>query len=178
MNDRPKVSLTKSVRAAVIRNSLHLVLVHRLKRAGSVARTLMIASPWLSSADEESDTISSIASVIHRYKIRTYIFTRTPKTDAHKRAVDKLSECVSVEIVLNDNLHAKVYACIAPYPYGFALLGSANLTSASEYMHEIGLLVLSAGGGDAIVKELASFGLDYLRTRPDSLVLKRCSIGR
>ncbi len=178
MNDRPKVSLTRSIRAAVIRNSLHIVLVQRLERAGSVARTLMIASPWLSSADEESGTISSIAGLIDRYRIRTYVFTRTPRTEAHKRSVDKLSECVSVEIVTNENLHAKIYACIAPYPYGFALLGSANLTSASEYMHEIGLLVLSAGGGDAIVKELASFGLDYLRTRPDSLVLKRYSMRR
>ena len=85
--------------------------------------------------------------------------------------------CETVELVYNAHLHAKVYACVAPHPYGFALLGSANLTRHSEQLYEVGLLVLAGGGGDEIVAELARFGLDYLRTRPESQVIKK-SAGR
>ena len=83
-----------------------------------------------------------------------------------------------MKIVLNENLHAKIYACLAPYPYGFALLCSANMTDASSQLYEVGLIVLSTGGGEGTVRELASYGLDFLRTRPESIVFKRISLGR
>ena len=121
--------------------------------------------------------MKTITGVVKRHRISTYVFTRTPQTQAHRRALDTLAECPSVEIVLNDSLHAKIYACLAPYPYGFALLGSANMTDGSTQLYEVGLVVSSAGGGEETVRELASFGLDYLRTRPESVVIKRISRG-
>ena len=70
-------------------------------------------------------------------------------------------------------MHAKLFVCNAPYPYGFAMLGSANMTMNSDTLYEIGLLVLAAGGGEGIIKELTNFGLDYVRTRPESQLVKK-----
>lgn len=177
MDSAPAVSLVRTVRAAVIKSGMHTVFASRLRRAGARTQRLMIASPWISET-LQGDALGVITSVIRRYSIPTYVFTREPDKPSHQAAIASLSDCPSVEIVMNPNLHAKVYACVAPPPYGFALLGSANLTGASGAMYEIGLIVLVAGGGHEVVKELASFGLDYLRTRPESLVLKKLSTGR
>ena len=163
---------------AVVKNSVHDVFASRLKRAGKFARTVVIASPWITSEGPGASSLKTITSVVRRNKITTYVFTRAPQTQAHRRALDALAGCPSVEIVLNESLHAKIYACLAPYPYGFALLGSANMTDGSSHLYEVGLIVSSAGGGEETVKELASFGMDYLRTRPESIVFKRISAGR
>ena len=159
----------------MVKNSFQDVFARRLRLARRSAKTLVIASPWISSEAPDAKALMTIIGVIKQYKIPTYIFTRTPQNSAHLHALEALGECSSVEIVLNDNLHAKIYACLAPYPYGFALIGSANLTDNSSHLYEVGLIVVAEGGGEAIVKELASFGLDYLRTRPESVVRKRIS---
>ena len=177
MTMKPQVSLARSVKAAVVKNNVHDVFASRLKRAGRFAKTVVIASPWITSEGAGANTLKTITSVVRRHKIATYVFTRAPQAQAHRRALDTLAECPSVEIILNESLHAKIYACLAPYPYGFALLGSANMTDGSTHMYEIGLIVSSAGGGEETVRELASFGLDYLRTRPESIVFKRISSG-
>ena len=174
---KPRVSLARSVKAAVVKNNVHDVFAARLKRAGKFAKTVVIASPWISGEGAGAKTMKTITSVVRRHRISTYVFTRTPQTQSHRRALDALAECPSVEIVLNESLHAKIYACLAPYPYGFALLGSANMTDSSTHLYEVGMVVSSAGGGEETVRELASFGLDYLRTRPESIVFKRISSG-
>lgn len=81
--------------------------------------------------------------------------------------------CPTAELIYNDNVHAKIYAAPAPSPYGFAVLGSANLTAGSTELYEIGLLVTGVGGGSAIVDDLAHFGVHHLRTRPESEVIKK-----
>ena len=178
MTMKPRVSLTRSVKAAVVKNSVHEVFASRLRRAGKFAKTIVIASPWISSEGSGANTLKTITSVVQRHNVATYVFTRAPQNQAHRRALDTLAKCPSVEIVFNESLHAKIYACLAPYPYGFALLGSANMTDASSQLYEVGLIVLSTGGGEETVRELASYGLDFLRTRPESIVFKRISLGR
>ena len=176
MTKHYRVSLARNVTAAVVKNGVQSVFAQRLKRARKVARTIVIASPWISGEGDGKSAFDTITALIERYRIPTYVFTRTPQNHAHNSALLTLIRCPTVEIVLNDNLHAKVYACLAPHPYGFALLGSANLTDGSNSLYEIGLIVLATGGGEQTVKELAAFGLNYLRTRPDSIVQKRISL--
>ena len=176
MTNHYGVSLARNVTAAVVKNGVQAAFAQRLKRARKAARTIVIASPWITGEGSGKGALDTITSLIDRYSIPTYIFTRTPQSQPHNRALVTLGQCSTVEIVLNDNLHAKVYACLAPHPHGFALLGSANLTDGSNHLYEIGLIVLASGGGEQTVKELAAFGLDYLRTRPESIVHKRISL--
>lgn len=174
MND---IGLIRTVKAAVVRRGIQNAFYARLRRSKNEVHKIVIASPWISYADSKQAPLLNIVSTIDACKIPTYVFTRQPTNTAHTQTMSILMGCPYVEIVYN-NLHAKLYICIAPYPYGFAIIGSANLTSGSEDLYEIGLLILAQGGGEEIVKQLASFGLDYLRTRPDSRIIKRFSYRR
>jgi hypothetical protein len=114
--------------------------------------------------------------LIRSRRIPAYFITRQPENTAHVKATDLLRLCPSVELIYNDNVHAKIYACTGPSPYGFALLGSANLTAGSLSQYEVGLLVVGIGPGSSIVEDLANFGLRHLRTRPESEVIKKMDI--
>ena len=166
MLKRSQLHLARSVKAAVVRNSVQDVFAQRLKRSKEAARTLVIASPWITSEAPPVNALEIITGVINRYRIPTYIFTRTPRDLAHRRAVDTLCNCSSAEIVLNDNLHAKVYVCLAPSPYGFALLGSANLTDGSSRLYELGLLVLATGGGEETVRGIGFLWIGLFADTP------------
>lgn len=167
------VGLARSVSAAVIRNGVQRAFVTRARRARFHAKRVVIASPWLSSAEGKPQSLRQLLRVLSSRKVPTYVCTRPPQSEQHLDAITILRAFPNVELVFNRQLHAKIYACVAPPPHGFAILGSANLTITSESLYEIGVLIGSSGGGEAIVRELASFGFDYLRTRPDSDVVKR-----
>ncbi len=165
--------LIREAKAAVVRNGVQHVFASRLRRARSVARLIVIASPWITAQATKSSALDQITRIVDENRIPTYVFSRPPRTSSELLGLQMLMNCPTVELVYNPHLHAKLYVCIAPYPYGFAVLGSANMTANSDALYEIGLIVLAAGGGEGIIKELASFGMDYLRTRPESQVAKQ-----
>jgi len=172
------IGLVRTVKATIIRRGIQRTFVSRLMRVGKHIQFLVIASPWISSLRGQTYSVERLARYINRLGLPAYVFTRPPQTNDHLDALQVLQGCPSVELVYNENLHAKIYACVGPQPYGFAIVGSANLTMHSAGLYEIGLIVLAGGGGDHIVKELAAFGLNYLRTRPDSKVVKKRTVGR
>jgi hypothetical protein len=167
------VSLSRLVPAAVIRSGVQRVFVNRLKRAKEHARHVVIVSPWITAVGGPSCPFSALVQVIQKWRGPAYFFTRPPESVEHLKATQLLRACPTVELVYNDNIHAKVYACTGPSPHGFALLGSANLTANSLNLYEIGLLIIGVGPGSSIVDELANFGLHHLRTRPESDVVKK-----
>ena len=174
MNEYCPVNL-RSVRVSIIRGGMLRLFSRRLRRFGRHANELAQHTTCPLAYNSDNSTIEQISKTIEKWKIPTFVFTRPPDNVAHIKALEILKTCPNLELIYNSYLHAKVYACVAPYPYGFALLGSANLTHGSERLYEIGLLILSGGGGDEIVKELLDFGLTYLRTRPESQVIKKIS---
>jgi hypothetical protein len=167
------ISLSKTVQAAVIRSGVQRVFVNRLKRAKTNVRSVVIVSPWITELDDASCPLLSLVQLIQSMKMLTYVFTRTPSRPEHMKAIALLQTCDTLELVYNDNIHAKIYACVAPSPYGFALLGSANLTANSLSLYEVGLLISGVGAGSSIVVELANFGMNHLRTRPESKIVKK-----
>jgi len=167
--------LVREAKTAVVRNGVQRVFAARLKTARNAVKSIVIASPWIIAQNERNSPLTQILRVITEKNIPTYVFSRPPQTASELLGQQMLMECPTVELVYNPHLHAKLYVCIAPYPYGFAILGSANMTVNSDTLYEIGLLVLAAGGGEGIIKELANFGLDYMRTRPESQVAKKMS---
>lgn len=173
MNPRIDISLTRHVPAAVIRSGIQRVFVNRLKRARNHVRHVVIISPWITAANLPSSPFSMLLKMIRSRRLAAYIITRRPRNSAHLEALERLKLCPTVELVYNDNVHAKIYAATGPSPHGFAVLGSANLTAASLELYEIGLLIIGVGPGSAIVKDLADFGLRHLRTRPETEVVKK-----
>ena len=177
-NPRFDTGLVRTAKAAVVRRGLQNVFASRLERAKNKVQRIIVISPWITGAETGNSPLRRICSIVRTGNIVTYVFTRPPGSIKEINALNVLKECPSVEIVFNTNLHAKLYVCDAPYPFGFAILGSANFTLGSEELHEIGLIVLSAGGGEEILRQFSAFGLDYLRTRPESNVVKRISYRR
>lgn len=176
MNRTVDLSICRSVPAAVIRSGIQRVFVNRLRRAREHVRNVVVISPWITAAPESACPFASLVEIIRSHRFPSYIITRPPENAAHNKAIEILRTCPTVELVYNDNVHAKIYACTAPSPNGFALLGSANLTAGSLAQYEIGLLVMGVGPGSAVVEDLANFGLRHLRTRPESEVVKRIDI--
>ena len=170
------ITMCREVPAAVIRSGVQRVFLNRLRRARNYVRRVVVISPWITAQDERSCPFSSLIQLIRSRSIATYVFTRSPSTAAHTEAAESLRSCPTVELIYNDNVHAKIYACLAPPPHAFALLGSANLTANSITLYEIGLLILGISAGSSIVADLGNFGLQHLRTRPESKVVKRIDV--
>jgi len=173
MNSSPIISLARTVPAAIVRSGIQRVFVNRLRRATGYVRHIVIVSPWITAGKERASPFSVLLKIIHSLRVPTYIITRRPQDAAHLAAIELLKGCPTVELVYNDNVHAKVYAACGPPPHGFAILGSANLTAGSLDNYEIGLLVVGVGAGSVIAEDLANFGIRHLRTRPESQVIKK-----
>lgn len=176
MNNKIDISLARTVPAAVIRSGIQRVFVNRLKRAKEHARRVVVISPWITAGKGASSPFLLLIQVIRARRFPTYFVTRRPEIPAHTEAVEVLKTCPTVELIYNDNVHAKIYAVTGPSPHGFALLGSANLTAGSLELYEIGLLVIGVGPGSVIVEELANYGIHHLRTRPESEVIKKMDL--
>ncbi len=172
------ISLTRSVPAAVIRSGIQRVFVNRLRREKDHVRHVVVISPWITSSPDSSSPLKLLIKLIRSRSFPAYIITRRPQNHAHTQAIEALKTCPTVELIYNDNVHAKIYAATGPSPHGFALLGSANLTAGSLELYEIGLLVIGVGPGSSIVEDLANFGIRHLRTRPESEVIKKIDFRR
>jgi hypothetical protein len=172
------ISLTRSVPAAVIRSGIQRVFVNRLRREREHVRHLVVISPWITTSSDSASPFASLIGLIRSRRFPSYVITRRPQSYAHSEATEVLKSCPTVELIYNDNVHAKIYAAIGPSPHGFALLGSANLTAGSLELYEIGLLVIGVGPGSSIVEDLANFGMRHLRTRPESEVIKKIDFRR
>jgi hypothetical protein len=170
------ISPCREVPAAVIRKGMHRVFVNRLRRAKDHVRRIVVISPWITPVPEAHCPLSVLVDLIRLQRIPAYFFTRRPQNPNHTSAVQLLQSCPTVELIYNENIHAKVYACVAASPHGFGLLGSANLTANSLNLYEIALVVRGVGRGSAIVEDLAKFGLERLRTRPESEVVKKIDV--
>jgi hypothetical protein len=176
MTSEIDLSLCRMVPAAVIRSGIQRVFVNRLRRARQHVRTVVVISPWITAAAGSSCPFLALTELIRSRRIPAYFITRQPENTAHIKATEILRLCPTVELIYNDNIHAKIYACTGPSPHGFALLGSANLTAGSLSQYEIGLLIVGVGSGSLIVEDLANFGVRHLRTRPESEVIKKMHI--
>jgi hypothetical protein len=172
------LSAVRSVPAALIRSGVQRVFNNRLRRAKGHVNHIILVSPWLSAFEGHPHSVEQLVGHINQYRIRTYIFTRPAATSLENAVIAKLELCQSAEIVVNPHLHAKVYACVGPPPYGFGIVSSANFTDTSSHLYEIGMLIVGMGAGAQIVEQLSDFALSYLRTRPESRVLKRMDLRR
>ena len=176
MNQKIDISLTRTVPAAVIRSGIQRVFVNRLRRARDHVRQVIVISPWITTGADDASPLGLLVQIVRSRRIPAYFITRRPQNSAHTEATEILQGCPTVELIYNENVHAKIYAATGPSPHGFALLGSANLTAGSLELYEIGLLIIGVGAGSSIVEDLANFGTRHLRTRPESEVIKKMEL--
>jgi len=133
-------------------------------------RRLVIVSPWITTLEGETITLRDIIAKIEAQAVPTTVVMRHPRKEPlNVEAADLLSGSEHVTMYVNNDLHAKVYACRCA-PFGFALVGSANMSGRATRAHEIGVLVEGKGAGRDIVEELELLGTEDLPNRSGTLL--------
>jgi hypothetical protein len=153
--------------AQILRGDVLLEVMRQFEQARHVSK-LVIVSPWITPW-KQSPSFAWWLEEMRARRLRTTVITRSPQEESHFLALQALARIERVEVLCNDSIHAKIIACPAPFPWGFGVVGSANVTKNSLSLIEIALLILTREGGDHLVKELAEVGDAYLRAHLDSI---------
>ena len=142
----------------------HTLFFERFVQAVEVT-SLLVVSPWIQSLDGEPLSLKDILWSIERGKVPTIIIMRSPQKEPLNRDAAELFEgCPFITLYYNNDLHAKIYVCRCQ-PFGFALLGSANLSGRATRALEVGLLIEGKGAGRAVVEELELLGKEDIPNR-------------
>lgn len=161
--------------ARIVSEYGHQDFFERFLLATNVQR-LVIVSPWITSLRGEKITLMDIIKKIRSENISTTIIMRHPtKEPINSNAVQTFCDNRNVTIYFNNELHAKVYVCRCD-PFGFALVGSANLSGQATRALEIGLLIEGKGYGKDIVDELELLGREDLPNRSGTFLYARRGI--
>jgi hypothetical protein len=122
---------------------------------------LWIISPWLSPLESRKITLTDIFQKIIKERIRTHIITRWPEYSWHKEALEIAGGIRDTEIILNNNLHAKLYIALGQRR-SLGLLGSANLTAKGNTGIEIGILIRNFREGTELIHAFVNTA-NYIR---------------
>lgn len=155
--------------AKVVYEGGHTEFFNRFLLATQIRR-LIIISPWISSLKGEGNTLRDIVAKIDSEQVQTTIIMRHPNKEPwNLEAAEIFSKNPLITVYVNNELHAKVYVTRCA-PFGFALVGSANLSGTAIRAHEIGVLIEGKGYGKDIVEELELLGTDDLPNRSGTIL--------
>lgn len=148
----------------VVSEGGHTLFFERFVQAVEVT-SLVVVSPWIQSLDGEPLSLKDILWSIERRKVPTTIIMRSPQKEPLNRDAAELFEGYPfITLYYNNDLHAKIYVCRCQ-PFGFALLGSANLSGRATRALEVGLLIEGKGAGRAVIEELELLGKEDIPNR-------------
>jgi len=148
----------------VVREGGHSLFFERFIQAVGIT-SLVIISPWIQSLEGEPISLKDIIWSIERSKVSTTVIMRNPtKEPLNRDAAELFKESSFITMYYNNDLHAKIYVCRCQ-PFGFALLGSANLSGRATRALEVGLLIDGKGAGRAIIEELDILGKEDIPNR-------------
>jgi len=143
----------------------HTVFFERFLLA-TVIKSLVIVSPWISILPDENIRLEDIILMFKKHNVPTTVIMRDPEREHLNIRAAKLFRQYrhNIDLYFNNELHAKVYVCRCA-PFGFALLGSANLSGRATRAHEIGIMIEGKGYGREIIEELDLLGKEDLLNR-------------
>lgn len=114
---------------------------------------LWIIAPWFTPLETQRVSLVDILRKVSKENIETTVITRWPDFRHHVAALKLASKVDNLEIILNNNLHAKLYI-YEGRERSLALLCSANLTTKGAEGIEVGLLVRRLKWGAQLIREL------------------------
>ena len=154
----------------------HQEFFDRVLLASQIQR-LVIVSPWITALRGESITLEDIIAKINSEEVPTIVIMRPPRKEPiNLEAVQLFSSNQFITLYFNTELHAKVYVCRCD-PFGFALVGSANLSGQATRAFEVGVLIEGKGYGMDIVEELERLGTEDLPNRSGTLLYAQRGTG-
>jgi phosphatidylserine/phosphatidylglycerophosphate/cardiolipin synthase-like enzyme len=137
------------------------VFVRAALRAADVRR-ISLVSPWVSDAASRG-ALGRLIAHARRSSAGIVLITRPPATAAHRAAIDLVRSYERGRVILDPQLHAKLYLCDVRVGRGVAVIGSANLTESSARLREVALLVRAAQDS-RIIRQLSTGTLKTLAT--------------
>jgi phosphatidylserine/phosphatidylglycerophosphate/cardiolipin synthase-like enzyme len=126
-------------------------------------RRLTIVSPWISYG--EDFPLARLLQRAERDHAAVVLVTRPPTTESHAAAVEAVEANSRGRVFLNERLHAKLYVCQEHGAPGFAVVGSANMTSASAQLDELAIVIRPIGTGRRLISGLAGTSVLQLARR-------------
>ena len=131
--------------------------------------SLVLVAPWIMSLEGERRTLKDILREVEKKRVPTTVIMRSPDKEPLNKDSDALfRKCPLVTLHYNNSLHAKIYVCKCD-PYGFALVGSANLSGRATRELEVGLLVEGRGEGRGVIDELEKLGTNHVPNRSSTV---------
>jgi len=156
--------------AKVVLSGGHEIFFERFLLATQI-NSLIIISPWITTLENERVSLDDILSKIKKEKVKSTIIMRDPKKEPlNAKAFHLFSNNENINLFVNNELHAKVYICRCS-PFGFALVGSANLSGKATRAYEVGVLIEGKGHGREIVEQLELLGTDDLPNRSGTIFI-------
>lgn len=122
-----------------------------------------LVSPWITETDR--GRVGDLVRHMRRSGAQLVVVTRPATLRAGEPVTELIERLPSHQLLVNDQLHAKLYVCQEREGRGVALIGSANLTAGGARLSEVGLLVRPLAGSD-IIDELARVAVAQLGGRP------------
>jgi hypothetical protein len=136
--------------------------------ARAVARTprrlrrLTVVSPWVS-YDDSSPLLRLLRRAEHD-GAAVVLVTRPATCESHAEAIQAVASSSRGRVFINERLHAKLYVCQEHGSPGFAVIGSANMTSASSGLEEFAMIVRPLGPS-GLIATLAGTSVSQLARR-------------
>jgi hypothetical protein len=124
---------------------------------------IYIVSPWMPETD--LDRLRALARHADSCRAELTVITRPPVSVGAERALDVVRAAGRHRILVNDQLHAKLYVCQEPDGRGVALICSANFTAGGTRMAEVGVL-LRPLAESSLIDDLARVALTSLGASP------------
>ena len=105
---------------------------------------ITLVSPWLDNASADG-ALGRVLRHAARHGAWVRLITRRGDTNAHQEAIEAVRSSARGTVRVNPDVHAKVFVCESVGGRGFAVIGSANLTSGFERLDELGVLIRPVG---------------------------------
>jgi hypothetical protein len=125
-------------------------------------RRLTVVSPWVSYDD--SSPLPRLLRRAEHDGAAVILVTRSATSDSHAEAISAVANSSRGTVFINERLHAKLYVCQEHGGPGFAVIGSANMTSASSALEEFAMIVRPLGPS-GLIETLAGTSVSQLARR-------------
>lgn len=122
--------------------------VAAVTRTRSRVRRLTLVSPWISYGDDRP--LARLLWRAEHDEAAVVLVTRPATSESHAAAIAAVESSPRGSVFINERLHAKLYVCQEHGAPGFAVIGSANMTSASAQLDELAVVIRPIGPGRLI----------------------------
>jgi hypothetical protein len=159
-----KTPLTRA-RVRFISGDILGAFADEVGRSRGRIQRLTIVSPWVTH-EGTGGVLARLLERAERDGASVTLITRPDPSAGHLAAMSAVEGAARGRVLLNERLHAKMYICELGGGRGFALIGSANMTTSSKDLDEMAILVRPLRGSRMLSQLAPAAARLARRSRP------------